>query len=188
MATRSRTQQRRKQPLRRTELIPFKRKSQFMRVLLFLSLLASLPGCQYDPYAHLFTTDKPKASDVVGRYTLTEQTVTADGLDALQGKPCFVKLRADGTFTAANIPPFEVDWADKTLFGKLVSGSGTWTIDGAGSVDNGWGTLKTHWGVRLFSKDAEMHTAGLIGGTPPYGLIFTLGDPDTGTVMILKKD
>ncbi len=157
-----------------------------MRVLLFLTLLL-LPGCQYDPYAYLFTTEKPKPADVVGRYTLTEQTVTTGGLTALHGKPCFVELLADGTFTAANVPPMKLDSPGEKFFDELLSGSGTWSIDSVGSIDDGRGSLKAHWGIRLNSPKAEMQSAGFTEKKPPYGLIFTLGDPDSGTVMILKR-
>jgi hypothetical protein len=30
--------------------------------------------------------------------------------------------------------------------------------------------------------------AGFTGQEPPYGLIFTIGDPDRGRVMILRAD
>lgn len=165
-----------------------KRRGCVMRVLTFLSLLLLIQGCQYDPYAHLFTTEKPEPADVVGRYVLTDQTVVAGGLSTMNEKSCVVELQADGTFTAANVPPWELGSPPASLLSKLLSGSGTWRIDSVGSVDDGWGPLKTHWGVYLDSRDAKMMPVGLTGQAPPYGLIFTLGDPDSGTVMILAKE
>lgn len=52
------------------------------------------------------------------------------------------------------------------------------------SIDDGFGESETHWGVRLGSPPSAF--AGFTGDKPPYGLIFTIGDPDTGTVMIFN--
>jgi len=161
-----------------------------MRVLpLAFILLPLIVGCQYDPYAHLFTTEKPQSADVVGRYSLTKQTVVAGGLSAMKGQSCCVELRADGTFTAANVPPWDGDSPGTTFFDELRSGTGTWRIDNVGSVDDGHGPLKTHWGIHLdVDSHVRLRSAGLTGKKPPYGLIFTLGDPDSGMVMILERN
>lgn len=156
------------------------------RALPFLAL-GLLAGCQYDPHARLYTTEKPQESDVAGCYTLARQTVTRDGLAALQGKPCAITLRSDGSFTATNVPPWEQGSPGTNFFGALLTGSGTWQIISVGSVDNGTRPLKTHWGVSLDSPASQMKPAGLTGGKPPYGLIFTLGDPDAGEAMLLEK-
>ncbi len=158
-----------------------------MRILLVPAVLLLVSGCQYDPHAHLYTTKKPQTADVVGRYTLTSQTVTRDELAALQGRPCAIDLRADGTFTATNVPPREIDSPGTNFFDTLLTGSGTWRIDGVGSVDDGVRPLKTHWGVYLDSPTNKMQPVGLTGQKRPYGLIFTLGDPDTGAAMILER-
>jgi hypothetical protein len=158
-----------------------------MRPFLLLLLLALAQGCQYDPYAHLYTTEKPQPADVAGHYTLTSQTVTTGGLSVLTGRHCVVELRPDGTFTASNVPPWEIGSPGTNFFNVLLSSSGTWSVGSVGSVDDGRRPLKTHWGVDLNSETAKIRPAGLTGKKPPYGLIFTLGDPDSGTVMILEK-
>jgi hypothetical protein len=76
-----------------------------MRASLILLLVLVLAGCQYDPHAHLYTTDKPETTNVVGSYVLASQSLTPGGLAALHGKTCSVELRADGTFIASNVPP-----------------------------------------------------------------------------------
>ncbi len=158
-----------------------------MRIPPLLALLLLTASCQYDPHAHLYTTKKPQPADVVGRYVLTDQTVVAGGVSALQGKPCVIDLRADGTFTATNVPPWETDSPGTDFFNTLLSGSGTWRIDSVGSVDDGGRPLKTHWGVYLDSQTVKMEPVGLTGQKPQYGLIFTLGDPDSGDAMILER-
>jgi len=156
-------------------------------ILAFLTLLLLAQGCQYDPHANPYTTEKPQPRDVVGRYTLISQTATRDGLAALQGKPCVIDLRADGTFIATNVPPWELGSPGTNFFGALLTGSGTWRIDSVGSIDDGSRPMKTHWGVYLDCQAAKMKPVGLTGKKPPFGLIFTLGDPDSGDAMILER-
>lgn len=157
-----------------------------MRTLLCLVAIALLQGCQYDPYAHTFTTEKPQTNAVVGRYVLKDQTVVGGGLSAMQGRPCVVELAADGTFVATNVPPFVFGAPPMTSLSSLVSGRGTWQLDSVGGVDNGAGKIKTHWGAHLDSQSPQIQSPGFTGDKPPYGLIFTIGDPDSGTVMILE--
>ncbi len=160
-----------------------------MRIALCLAALALLAGCQYDPYARTFTTEKPETSAVVGRYVLTKQTVVNGGLPAMQGRPCVVELAADGTFKATNVPP---RWQGGTALSSLdllVSGSGTWRLAELGSVAGGFRKAKPYWGVVLESRGAYvLESAKLTGAKPPYGLIFTIGDGDAGTAMILEKE
>ena len=159
-----------------------------MRTMLLLALMVLIQGCQYDPHAQLYTTDKPQESDVVGRYTLTSQSVKRDGLAVMQGHPCFIELRADGTFIATNVPPLLLDSPGTNFFSTLISGSGTWHLDSVGSVGGGAGTTtKTWWGVDLDSTVTRYQHVGLSGAKSPYGLIYTLGDPDEGMSLILEK-
>jgi hypothetical protein len=161
-----------------------------MRVLLLLALIVLMQGCQYDPHAQLYTTEKPQLSDIVGRYKLTSQSVTRDGLSVMQGRSCFIELRADGTFSATNVPPLllnTIHSPDANFFSTLVSGSGTWTLADVGGVSDGT-TVKTHWGVDLDSAVGNFLPVGLSGHKPPYGLIYTLGDPDEGMVLILDRN
>ena len=159
-----------------------------MRIVLLFAFMVLIQGCQYDPHAQLYTTDKPKESDVVSLYTLTSQSVTRDGLAVMQGHPCFIELRADGTFIATNVPPLMLGHSpDANFFSTLISGSGTWHFADVGGVGDGSGTVKTHWGVDMDSAAAHFMPVGLSGAKSPYGLIYTLGDPDEGMALILEK-
>jgi hypothetical protein len=95
-------------------------------------------------------------------------------------------LSADGSLTASNVPPWDISSPGTNFFSTLVSGSGYWRIDSVGSVDSG-GPLKTHWGIYLNSKAANMMPPDLTGKKMPYGLIFTLGDPDNGNSLFLER-
>jgi hypothetical protein len=158
-----------------------------MRTLLCMVAMALLQGCQYDPYAHTFTTEQPQTNAVVGRYVLRDQTVVSGGLSAMQGRPCVVELSADGTFVATNVPPFVFGAPPLNSLSSLVSDRGTWRLDSVGGVDNGTGKIKTHWGAHLDSQSFQIQSPGFTGNKPPYGLIFTIGDPDSGTVMVLER-
>jgi hypothetical protein len=158
--------------------------------LMCFAALIICGSCQYDPYAHLYTTQKPRPQDLVGRYKLKQQTVTTDGLSALAGRLSVVELAADGSFLASNVPPRAslsvAPEAGGSIIGRLLNGSGRWRVGAVGGVDNGLGE-RTHWGVYFDSTASDIAPVGLTGARPPYGLIFTLGDPDLGTAMIFER-
>ena len=94
-----------------------------MRVVPILALMLLAPGRRYDPHALLYTTVRPELAEVVGRYTLVKQTVTAGDLAAMNGRLCVVELRPDGTYSASNVPPYTFGSPDASLT-TLVSASG----------------------------------------------------------------
>ncbi len=154
--------------------------------LIFASLVWA--GCQYDPHAHLYTTTEPKTEEVVGTYVLKDFHLPREVGSA---RPeVTVELRADGTFTATNVPPWQLDTPGTNFFALLLSGTGKWEKDTLGAVSSGRKS-KSIWGVYLRMPDdgthPRMHPANFTGDKPPYGLIFTLGDPDSGHAVILKR-
>lgn len=158
-----------------------------MRLFPIAALLLLLAGCPSDPNVDFYTTVEPAAADVAGRYTLTGQTVAAGGLAALKGKECWIELRDDGTFTATNVPSSGSDREDKEFFGTLVSSSGKWKIDAVGSISNYGKKPKTHWGVVFETEEPDIMHMGLTGTTAPFGLLITVGDPDSAKVLVFEK-
>ena len=154
-----------------------------MRFLCIAITALLMIGCQYDPYAHLYTTERPKDTDVAGIYNLAEQTLTRNGLSFLQDKNCSIDLRADHTFVATNFPDWRETQPVEYFLDGLHTRNGTWQIESVGSIDDGSRPLKTHWGIRLNTNDTNLWCAGLTSKKPPYGFIFGYGDPDSGTVM-----
>ncbi len=154
---------------------------------LSLGFVLLAAGCQFDPYADLFTTELPKSVNLVGRYVLTSQMVNDAGLAALNGKPCEIELRADGSFSATNVLAKGVDSPAPNFFLTLVSGTGTWEPTSVGSISDGFGPSKTLWGVGFDSSAGAFESVGLTGSGPPYGLIYTIGDPDAGDAMIFER-
>ncbi len=153
-----------------------------MRNLFLILAALVLNGCQYDPHAHLYTTSEPKTQDVVGTYILDLFHLPPEAGSA--HPDVVVELRADGTFAATNVPPWAIEAPSTNFFASLISGTGQWQKDILGTLDPG---RKHIWGVRLQTSNSRFHPANLTGDKPPYGLIFTLGDPDSGHAVILKR-
>ena len=160
---------------------------QLMRFICLLGTLMIAPGCQYDPHAHLYTTEKPKAEALVGYYKLTRQTVAKGEMPELLKDMCSVELRSDGSFSATNLPAWVDGFPGTNFFSTLVSGSGKWRVGSVGPIDNGGPPLKTHWGIYFDGVSNKMESAGLTGSNSPYGLVFTIGDPDSGEAMFFQK-
>ena len=150
-------------------------------------ILTLVVGCQYNPYAPLFTTTKPKQEDVAGSYLLTQQTIVPGGLGILKGGQCALDLRGDGTFIVTNYPTWTDAFSSSNgQFVASVSTMGRWSCDTVGTVSDG-NTSQGYWGIRFSDADAQLDSLALTGKTTPYGLIMTYGDPDSGTVMIFEK-
>lgn len=155
-----------------------------------LSVLFLLPGCQYDPHAHLLTTKEPLFEDIVGTYSL-DRFDLANNIP-IKNLEVKVELCSDGTFTATNIPPSSIYIPDSSFFSGLLSGKGRWQKAEVGVLDPG---SKKIWGINFQAADAafrtddnQFHSAELAGDKSPYGLIFELGDPDQGYAVLLKKE
>ena len=67
---------------------------------------------------------------------------------------------------------------------KLLSVTGEWKIGKVGSVSSDGNDIKSIWGIHF---SGEIDSAGLTGDKPPYGLIFTYGDPDIQQLTPLYK-
>lgn len=153
-----------------------------MRCLLPVLCSLLLVGCQRDPHANLYTTAEPRTEDMVGAYVLDALHLPSV---ARGGQPeIVVELRADGTFSAKNVPPWRVDPLDARFLASLVSGDGQWQKSPVGTRGPDGAEI---WGVYLHTPDNRLHPAKLTGSRPPYGLIFTLGDPDGGHAVILSR-
>lgn len=151
-------------------------RSKFVLALLILVTLACLGP--YDPYAHLLTTKEPDTADVTGLYILTEQTLTEGKLNFLQGKQATIELKPDGTATLSNFPLW-LELGMSYKFDRFLSGTDRWQVERVGLLSSG----DDIWGIGF----SQITSASLTGDQPPYGLIFTYGDPDSGDVMIFEK-
>jgi len=152
-------------------------------------ILTILISCQYDPYAHKYTTSKPKESELIGSYIFEKQTVEyeiTEFKDSLNNQTVIpkIEINSNGTYKVVNFPVFET--FNPTFIG-LITQTGEWKISTVGSIGDGSGNLKKHWGIYLLGLPNDVQSAGLMNNKSPYGIIFGFGDPDAGQAMIFKK-
>jgi len=143
------------------------------------AIMASACFCSYAPFADRITTVEPQAVDVVGVYVLSMHTMVPDRTAAPKPGSARIELFGDGTYTATGFPV----WTAHELSGyevqDIISQKGTWQVCSAGSVND-----DTAWGVCLNPAfDNLSITPDLTHNEPPYGLLFTYGDPDSGNVV-----
>lgn len=168
-------------------------KHRYVLLPLFV-MISSACLCQYDPFAHEYTSTPPQEADVVGTYTLTRQTLNHEPIDklmALDGSsPSTFKfiLYADNGFEAVNLPVWIEGSSDGWAVYKFVSLSGTWGIDIVGAVSDGTKKIADVWGIVLSGDEAPSVHVTLAGEKPPYKLIFGYGDPDGGYAMIYERE
>lgn len=159
--------------------------------ILGILLLTILVSCQHDPYAHKYTTIEPKESDLIGTYQFDKQTADYNITEFKDSNNQVVnpkiRINSDGTYEVMNLPVFESESYDATYLG-LISKKGNWKISTVGSIGDGSGNIKKHWGIYMPELPREQRNVGLMNNEPPYGIIFGFGDPDAGEAMMFKKE
>ena len=142
-----------------------------------------LAGCQFDPHAHLLTPTEPRAEDIPGVYVFDRSYLPRN----VEGKPpeMEIELRADGTFKATSVPPWGVGEPGTNFYATFQSGTGKWLKSPMGTVNGS----RHIWGVYLQTAgdELELDAPAFTGDEPPYGLMFTFGDPDSGHALLLKR-
>ncbi|CAF3357101.1 unnamed protein product [Rotaria sp. Silwood2] len=160
-----------------------KLKSFQLRYIILIAALLVFTSCQYDPHGQLLTTVEPSAEDIVGTYVLDRCDLPKDII--IKKVDIKLVLHPDGSFTATNIPPWVLGEPGNNFFSELLSGEGKWVKAVMGTLDPG---SRKIWGIYLRTSDDRFHPANFTGEESPYGLIFTLGDPDSGNAILLKKE
>ena len=145
-----------------------------MRVLLVILVAMWVAGCDSGFNAGAvsgkpFTTSRPAPADIPGSYVLVSQSVTTNGLSALQGRRCQLELAPDGTFSITNYLP------------DLLSATGNWRCETIGFIHG-----RDMWGIR-FESSPRIEMAALSGLSAPYRLVMIFGDPDSDQTMIYEK-
>jgi len=166
-----------------------------MRIKFSIILMLMIAGClPYNPYAHEFTTQKPKKEQITGVYVLIYQNMQeyAPSLEKDLKKmhsPPSITISADNSFSFHQVPTFD-DEKDvmHPKFSGFSDATGTWSITVVGGVgDRSGKSSEDHWGVDLTSLKGRMGCPGFMGNPTPDSLIFTFADPDSGQVLIFKK-
>jgi len=150
-------------------------------VLLFLALIGCATPIDFgDP----FPKSRPAEGDLTGMYRPTNETRELIAKGGYEPRTISFELRADGTCQIQNIP----DWwlTGGKPAGGFDSGSGKWRI----VQQSSW------WGLNLdfpsttgFARPDERSRTKeiyLIGQTPPYEIMITMGDPDGSRMYFWK--
>ena len=164
-----------------------------MKILLAIILSAAICGCQYDPHAGNYTTHEPTAEEIVGTYELDQiymESYSA-GIGAKVTKlsaPPSIRLLADGTFIAERFPYFsETRTGFEYKFEDFRSINAKWSQTTVGSIGDGSGTTKTHYGISVDVLPSHLSSFGFTGAKKVDGLIIGFGDPDSGDAITFKK-
>ncbi len=147
-------------------------------------LVLFLAGCQYNPFAHEFTTRRPVDESVVGKYSpdTESQARLRAHLKVELSSNCKLFLNSDKTFAAHDLPRC---WINTF---QCVSGTedwkGTWSIEQA----QDWWAIR----LRVTSRNGQPTDYGipamLRGEAPPYLLHLTIGDPDSGDALAFQRE
>jgi hypothetical protein len=130
-----------------------------------------------------WTRTKPNLSDLVGTWVPTDATIK--DMKEQGGYTISVHhliLRADGTFEMTNMPDWWKDGFGKSKKG-LESGLGNWQLHE--DPQGPWSA----WAVELQFPDNSvvLNQIHVRRQKPPYLLHVTIGDPDSGHVMLFEK-
>lgn len=143
-----------------------------------------LVACQYDPFAHEYTTRKPVEDTLIGRYVPDDESrERLRGRFKIElGSSSELLLRSDRTFLATHLPRC---WSDVS---DCVPGwedwEGTWSLE----QDQRWWAAGLHILSRNGKPENYRMPATLRGNAPPYILHLTIGDPDSGDALAFRRD
>lgn len=163
-------------------------------VLLLSSIV--LCGCNTGAPEMDFTRMKPRNSDLVGTYVLTDETIL-HGRAVINGDPyrpgtVYVAqngtrasvhkliLHSDGTFAAQSIPL----WNGEQIK-SFQSGGGNWKV--YGSAGARWSVSFSSPRLKLIPNDGNS-AIELLGQASPYRIRFDYGyEPDDDTAMLFER-
>lgn len=170
------------------------KKTRTGSMLILLALLLAVAGCQQDSVDESLTLAEPDELDLIGAYEIDKIRLPAE----LAGLKLDTKLelKADGSFNARNIPPSSSGKLLPTAnFPQtLISVTGIWNKRKNGHHDPSQPAI---WGIHLADRPYtaaninvprnEWLSVRCTGQTPPYGILFQLGDPNHGYSIHLKR-
>ncbi len=161
------------------------------RIVALVAIAAS--GCQYDPHAGKYTTYAPSTEEITGDYELENvfMETYASGIGEKVAKlatPPMIRLLADGNFIAEQFPYFsETSGQFDYKFEGFRTVHGKWTPTTVGSIGDGSGTTKSHYGIVVDGMPTHLAYFGFTGVSKVEGLIIGFGDPDAGDAIMFKK-
>lgn len=149
--------------------------SQLIKVVSVFGVLL-IAGC----------SKKPQASDLIGNYRLTEtsKTFLVKGKGYKTLPVSVISLDSSYRVGLSNLPDCATNGFGHSS-GQFVSGKGAWKLEKRFSA---WGlTLAIDKGGSL-EHGFYVNWLTVRGWSPPYRLQMTIGDPDTGEVIVYEKN
>lgn len=162
-------------------------------LLLTVLLCVAICGCQHDPHAGDYTIHEPTVEEIAGEYELDQIYMESYSTDieakvAALPVPPIIHLLVDGTFIAQQFPYFtETRSGFEYQFEDFRAINSKWSQAEVGSIADGSGTTKTHYGISVDGLPTHLSSFGFTGAKEVDGLIIGFGDPDSGDVLIYKK-
>jgi hypothetical protein len=149
-----------------------------------LPAIVLLAGCQYNPFAHEFTSRRPDHETVIGRYMPDDETKRRlRSRFAIEVSPeCEFVLNSDRTFVARRLP--------HCWYKTFDCGPGTETWEGTWAIEKNqdWWAI----GLHLTSRNGEptdYHMPLMLRReAPPYLLHLTIGDSDSGDALAFQHE
>jgi hypothetical protein len=149
-----------------------------------------LSGCQYDPWADGFLTSQASEKDLVGTYRVNSDTLTRHILIPMTTTELPISGDAEIVLSADHKATFfhvsAVDYgANKAC---VISGTGTWQ-----QIVTRFAFVSAQ--IQRTDNPSSGDSCGreyneelnLYGKKPPYKLLITIGDPDSGDVLQFEK-
>ena len=150
---------------------------------MLLSAVVFAAGCQYDPFAHEFTSNRPADGSVAGRYVPEDDTArrlrTRFKIEVSSESE--VLLNTDGTFLAMNLPHCWYNTFD------CVPGSEAWQGTWALKQHQDWWAVALHITSRNGNQTSYGIPMMIRGDASPYLLHLTIGDPDSGGALAFRR-
>jgi hypothetical protein len=155
------------------------------RTLFLLVLFSS--ACQYDPFAHEYTTSRPAESDLPGTYRPDRETTQRikQEFGVVIDPSCELTLRSDRTFNIREMPRCWFVASNEDCAAGTEDVAGTWELT----------PQQQRWAVRLTKRSmvagvdhSYSFPAMLRGSEPPYLLHFIIGDPDSGNGLAFARE
>ena len=138
-----------------------------------------------DDRQEVYPASQPSGAAVAGKYAVVgdSQVMKQHGAKGM------LDLRHDGTFLMRKMPGW--GW-ERDLLGrdKTWSGQGTWSITNQGRVPPNMPRFVLRLDFDKITGTSETlgdSTPYLVGKAKPYDIHISIGDPDGGRVLILRK-
>lgn len=163
-------------------------------VLPFLALLCCLlascrpPPLMSYPWFWDYTRDKPKESDLMGKYQPLKIRLSTDLAKQVREKEPSLVLNADHTALLSNFPRFD-GFGDQIECKR--SGIADWSLGKGLGASDGWqlefSDYRPSAAASACGQEDSIWPVLLLGQKSPYRLYLTVGDPDSDNGIEFQK-